>query len=131
MGVHLPSVSSTTFVGPLPANATETIILQLPPLNLSLDNAQVILHWFANIIAGVNNTALAYRIRRGTTVTGVQVGAATWSAAVTAGNGVQLSGFYVDTPGVVGGQQYVLTVVQSAATGAGTFNDGAILAYVL
>jgi hypothetical protein len=131
MGVHFPSVSSTTFIGPLPASATETVVLTTPPINLSLDNAQVIIHWFVDILAGTNAASHIMRIRRGTTTGGTLIGASAWFNSVTAGNQVSASGTYVDTPGVVGGQQYSLTIVQSAATGAGTFNDGALVAYVL
>lgn len=131
MGVHFPSVFSNTFVGPLPANATETVVLVSPPINLPLDNAQVIVNWFANVIAGTNTTAFAYRIRRGTGTTGPLIAPGPWSQTVTAGNSVHLSGTYADTPGVVAGQQYALTIVQSAASAAGTFNDGGIAVFVL
>jgi len=41
MGVRFPSVSSTTFIGPLPASAAETALITSPTLNLSLDNQVV------------------------------------------------------------------------------------------
>lgn len=131
MGVHLPSVATTTFIGPLPANANETALLTTPVINPSLDNAQIILHWFATLTAGTATTAFAFRIRRGTGITGQTVATGPWTTAVTAGNAAISAGTTVDAPGVVAGQQYTLSIVQTAATGAGTWQDGALVALVL
>jgi hypothetical protein len=131
MGVRFPSVFSTTFIGPLPANATETAILTTPPLSPSLDGAAIFLLWFAAMTAGTSVTAHVFRIRRGTTTGGALVGANPWTDTLAATNLKNSSGWYVDLPGAVGGQQYTLTVVQTAATVAGTFQDGALLAFML
>lgn len=131
MGVRFPSIASTTFVGPLPANANETVILTTPPLNISLDFSQIIIEWACDILAGTGTTALVFRLRRGTTAAGALINAAAWTHTLAAGNTAVMSGVYVDTPGAVAGQQYSLTVVQTAATAAGTFNDGALLAFAL
>lgn len=131
MGVRYPSQASNTFVGPLPASAAETIILTSPPLNISLDFSQIFIHWACNILAGTGTTALVFRLRRGATIGVTQVFAAVWTHTLAAGSTAVLSGSYFDTPGAVAGQQYSLTVSQTAATGAGTFNDGAILAFAL
>lgn len=131
MGVRFPSVSSTTFVGPLPANATETVILTTPPLTLSLDFAQVFLIWLACIITGASTTSLGYRIRRGTSIAGAFIGAIVWQQTNVAGNFVNMSGAYVDTPGAIAAQQYSLTVVQVGATAAGSYQDGSLLAFAL
>ncbi len=131
MGVRLPSVASTTFVGPLPASAAETVILVTPPISEPIDNAQVILEWQASITAGTACTSLVFRIRRGTLATGTFIGANAWSFTTVAANLTTVGGLYVDSPGSVAGQQYALTVVQTAATGAGTFSDGCLLAMCL
>ena len=131
MGVRLASVFSTTFIGPLPASAAETVCLTTGPIIEAVDNAAIILLWFAAITAGTSVTSHVFRVRRGTTTAGAQVGANPWSDTVAAAAFLATSGVYVDTPGVVAGQQYSLTVVQTAATVAGVFNDGCLLAMVL
>lgn len=131
MGVRFPSVASNTFVGPLPANATETVVLVTPPINEPIDNAQVILLWMADILAGTSTTSHQYRIRRGTTTAGATVNPNSWQSAVAAGAFLAMSGCYFDFPGIVAGQQYCLTVVQGAASAAGTWQDGCLLAMVL
>jgi hypothetical protein len=131
MGVRFPSVQTNTFVGPLPASAVETVVLTTPPLTLPLDGAVVILLWMAMIAGGATTTDLDFRLRRGTTSAGVQVGATSWNLTAVVGSGRALGGWYFDTPGAVAGIQYSLTVAQVGATGAGTFNDGALLAFAL
>jgi hypothetical protein len=131
MGVRFPSVFTNTFVGPLPANATETVVLTTPPLNLALDFATVFLQWCASINPGTSTTALLYRLRRGTTAAGTLVGTSFNSGTLTVGVALTVSGCYFDTPGAVAGQQYSLTVSQTADTVAGVWIDGALLAYAL
>jgi hypothetical protein len=131
MGVRFPSVASNTFIGPLPANANETAILTTPPINEPIDNAQVVLLWFASIFAGTSVTSHVFRIRRGVGVLGTVIQVGVWTDTLAATNTKNSSGWYFDFPGVVAGQQYTLTVVQTAATAAGTFVDGALIAMVL
>ena len=131
MGARFPSVWSNVIQNQLPASAAETVICQLPPFNISLDFSQILLQWFANITSGATSTSLVFRIRRGLTTAGVFIGVATWGNTTTAGNTYVLSGSYADTPGAVAGQQYVLTCVQTAATGVGTVFDVSLLAFAL
>jgi hypothetical protein len=131
MGVRFPTVASTTFIGPLPANATETAVLTTPGLNLPIDNAQVLLFFMAVMTAGTSVTSHVFRIRRGTTTGGTLVGAAGWSQTIAAAAFGTSSGWYADSPGVAAEQQYTLTVVQTAATVAGTWTDGSLIAVVL
>lgn len=131
MGVRFPSVASTTFIGPLPATAAETVILTSPLLNPTQDNAQVFILWACDILAGTGTTALVFRIRRGTTAAGALVNAAAWTHTLAAGNTAVLNGVYPDVPGAIAGQQYSLTVSQTGATAAGTFNDGSLLVFAL
>jgi hypothetical protein len=131
MGVRFPSVATNTFVGPLPASAVETVVLTTPPINEPIDNAQVLLFWMANLTPGASTTSLVWRLRRGTTTAGVALGLTTWGFTTAAGNFVTNSGWYFDFPGVVAGQQYSLTVSQTADTVAGAWADGALIAMVL
>lgn len=131
MGVRIYSASSVVVANVLPASAVETVICILPALTLPEDFAQVFLHWMANILAGTSTTALVFRIRRGTTTGGAQVGAAVWTHTLAAGNTAQVGGSYPDTPGAVANQQYCLTCSQTAATVAGTINDLALMAAIL
>jgi hypothetical protein len=131
MGVRFPSAFSNTFIGPLPANATETVVCTTPPLTLPLDGATVILLWLFSYTAGTGNTTTGMLLRRGTTIAGALVNAATNSGqAVPTGPDI-LSGCYFDTPGAVAGQQYSLTIQQFGASAAGTFRDVALLAFAL
>jgi hypothetical protein len=122
---------TNTFIGPLPANATETIVLTTPPLNIALDFALILLVWTGGLTTGASVTSHVWRLRRGTTLTGAQVGANPLQVTVAAGNFSPATGFYFDTPGAVAGQQYTLTLTQTAATGAGVWSDGALLAFML
>lgn len=131
MGVRFPSVASTTFIGPFPATAAETIVLTTPPLTIPLDFAQIILMCSACITAGTGVISHTFRVRRGTALTGVQVNLAPWGSLSTAGSNTMYSFWYVDTPGAVAGQQYSLTVAQNGATAAGVWVDGALLAFAL
>lgn len=132
MGVRFPSVQSSVFVGPLPGNANETVVCTTPPFTPSLDGATIILEWFWTALAGATQTFFQMAIRRGTTVAGTLIGAsALWAGSTTAGASYQGSGSYFDTPGNVSGQQYSLTLIQGAATGAGTFRDVALVAFSL
>lgn len=131
MGVRYPSVFSNTFIGPLPAGAAETVVLTTPPLTLPLDGAAVFIIWCANILTGATTTFLNFNIRRGTTTAGTVIHLQSFAVPVTAGSKAQGAGCYFDTPGAVAGQQYTLTVSQQAATAAGTWEDGALLAFAL
>jgi hypothetical protein len=130
MGVRFPSVQTNTFVGPLPANATETTVLVTPFLTTPLDAAVVFLFWTATLNPGTSTTNLLYRLRRGATTAGVQLGQAVTMPAVV-GSAFSVSGCYFDTPGAVGPLQYQLSVVQTADTVAGVWTDGALLAFAL
>jgi hypothetical protein len=131
MGVRFPSVQTSTFVGPFPASNAETVVLVTPPLNLPLDLATVFIQWLLAFAGGTGVTSFQYRLRRGTTAGGALVTAGIQAMAATAGVNNFHSGVYFDTPGAVAGQQYALTVQQFTATGASTFNDGSMLAFVL
>lgn len=131
MGVRFPTVTTNTFIGPLPASAVETLCLTTPGISEPIDNGQVILLWTASITPGTSTTSLVFRLRRGALVTSPLVNLTTFSFTTVAANLTTVSGWYFDSPGIVAGQQYSLTVVQTADTVAGTWVDGALLAMVL
>ena len=131
MGVRFPSVTSNTLANALPASAAETVVLITPPINEPIDNAQVILQWFLSLTAGTSTTGFNVRIRRGTTVAAPVVFNGPWQFTTVAGNFATFGGCLADSPGIVAGQQYCLTLIQTAATGAGTFTDGTLIAMVL
>jgi hypothetical protein len=131
MGVRTPSIGTNTFVGPLPANANETVIYSIGPFNEPIDNAQVLLFWFFSYTPGTANSSAQFNIRRGTTVAGTRLNLQNWQNQTVAAQPFYAAGCYVDSPGIVAGVNYVLTIVQVGATAAGTLPDGAFIAMVL
>ena len=131
MGVRFPSVFTNTFIGPLPANANETIALTTPPLTLPLDGAAVFIWWMFSLIAGTGVVSIVYKVRRGTTLTGTDITSGGITQAIAAGAGGMHTGVLVDTPGAVAGQQYTLTLSQSGATVASAVGQATLLAYAL
>ncbi len=130
MGVRLPSVASTTILASVPATGAETVIATSPPINISLDFAQVLIWWYVNTGSGATTTAITARIRRGTTLAGALVNIAS-AVLVTAAAGSELTGCYPDTPGAVAEQQYSLTLSGTGTTGAMTTSDVAIIVFML
>lgn len=131
MGARFPSVVSTTFVGPLPANATETVVILSPPFSPSIDSSLVMIQWFFSYQAGVANNFAQYRLRRGTTAASTLLNAGTWAFTTAAGATSTGSGVYVDQLAGLAGQQYALTLIQGNATGPGTFQDACLLVFSL
>jgi hypothetical protein len=131
MGVRFPSVATNTFIGPLPANANETVVFTTPPINEPIDNAQVLLFWDCAINPGTSTTNLSFRLRRGILATSPQITLGNRTIPAVPGTLISTGGCYFDLPGVVAGVQYSLTVIQTAATVAGVFNDGCLIAMVL
>jgi hypothetical protein len=131
MGVRFPSVFSTTFIGPLPVGAGETVCLTTPAFTPPLDGATIVILWNASISAGASVTSNNFRIRRGVDITGVQIATNPFNLVTSGGTLNALSGIVVDTPGAVTGVQYTLTVQQISSTGAGTWRDGIVFAFAL
>jgi hypothetical protein len=129
MGVRLFS-AFTNAVLASPAAAAETAIATTPPINLALDNAQILLFWYLAITIGTNGTSLKVFIRRGSGTAGNFINQS-FLATVVAANLVVLSGHYADSPGVVAGQQYTLTATVGAASAASAVADVALTAMVL
>jgi hypothetical protein len=131
MGVRFPGVATTAIVNGSCPILTETVVLTTPPLSPPLDNAQVYLIWSLKLNTGNQPQTLSYTLRRGTTNGGAVVGFQAQASEVAS---VILfrGGCYVDTPGVVAGQQYSLTLNITTASGTATAAlDGCLMAFVL
>lgn len=111
--------ASTALVGALPATAAETVVAQVQVSTVGADQV-VILDAWAKILTGTNTTSIVPRFRR-QAVAGTVVGDANLITIVGA---VGSTGEYghraTDQPGEVASLLYVFTIVQTAATGAGT-----------
>ena len=99
----------------------ETVVATLA--GVTTDNPQEIvkLRGWAQITSGSGVTGLVFRSRRGTDATGTLVGEGNnVGGGIAASTTCQGSIDTSDQPGAVAGQSYVLTVVQTAATGNGS-----------
>ncbi len=131
MGVRFPSVATTTILANVPASGADTVILTTPPLNLPLDGALVFLHWNLVFGTGAGTVSVLVSLRRGTTTAAAKINVGSLNITVTAATEVNLSGVYVDSPGAVAEQQYSVSLLGNATTGAMTNSDGALIAMVL
>lgn len=131
MGVRFNSVFSTTFIGPLPASAVETVLVTSPPLTPAIDTAAIFLFWTFALLAGTGTVSATLTIRRGTSTAGANITPGGFVQAIAAGANGLFSGVWVDTPGAIAGQQYSLTITQNGATVAGTPGNVAMLAFSL
>lgn len=132
MGVRFPSAAAAQQAGNITVGQNvETIVATSPPLNIPLDFAQVFLFWCVNWLTPASTTGYFWKLRRGTTVSGAQLNITTTADAVAAATQVFSSGCYIDTPGAVAGQQYILTLTTVAATATGTSQDAMLIALVL
>lgn len=111
--------ASTVIQNALPGTAAETIVAQLQITNVTAD-AVVDLRGWCKITTGTSTTSIVPRLRRAG-VAGTVVGDAT---ALTIIGAVGSTGEYgveaTDQPGDVASLLYVLTIVQTAVTVAGT-----------
>jgi hypothetical protein len=130
VGVHAVSISSTTILNSPIVTTAETVICTTGPFGLPVDNALVIVMWYAIITLTAGSTAITMRLRRGNALTSAVVNVPT-AQAVTASTVIQLSGTYVDTPGIVAGLQYSLTAQLTAAGANSTPNDICLTAIAL
>lgn len=129
MGVRFPSVASNVIIAS-PAAAAETIIATTGPINEPVDNAQVLIFFYLLILIGTAGTAVGVNLRRGATLGGTLVNLS-FGISTSAGSTEVLAGCYPDNPGIVAGLQYTMTATVTAATGASTVRDLALVAMVL
>ncbi len=118
----------TTDVTASPAGAGETVIATLHGCTVSYPSDRFVIEGFANITLDANVTAIVLAVRR-TDISGTLVS----DPAVTPKAAGDFTGatFQVvcsDAPGDVAGLTYVLTATLTAAGGASTVNDVALIA---
>lgn len=130
MGVRCGSLATSLLANALPANGVETIVFQLPPMVLPTDGAQVLIGFQFVYTPGTGSTSQTFRLRRGNSLTSPSLGYGPWASVCTAGTGQIMSGTYFDQP-TAGEPQYCLTLLTTGTSGAGTFTDGCLLAFVL
>ncbi len=130
MGVRATSVQSTTLVNAAVAINAETVIVTSPPISQPLDNAVVFVFWYMAHTVGLGAGSSAYRLRRGSAVTGTLINVAAAINSI-AGQIVLGVGMYFDSPGAVAGVQYSLTCLDSVSTAVGAVQDAALLVMVL
>jgi hypothetical protein len=126
MGIHTATVSTTTLVNTA-IPAAETAVLTTPALSPGLDNASVFLWWWLQLATGAGGTAITWTLRRGSGIGGASV--ITGTLTSVASTNIWMPGCWVDSPGVVGGQQYTLTLNDNGAAGVVAF--GSMLGVVL
>lgn len=111
--------ASSVIQNALPASAAETIVAQIQISDITADTVVELEAW-AKILTGASTTSIVPRIRRAG-VAGAVVGD---QNPITILGAVGSTGEYgvkaTDQPGEVASLLYVLTIVQTAATGAGT-----------
>jgi hypothetical protein len=130
MGVRFPTAAQggAPFFN-IPASGAETVIITSPALTPPIDSAQILIFSSITMTVGTGGTNMVFRMRRGATGSGANF--TTMQQVVTAGTQMTFTMFYVDTPGVVTGQQYSITASLTGATGGSTTNDASILLLAL
>lgn len=130
-GGRPPFVFSTSVPASLGLHDTENVVLTSPPLNPGVDNTTVLLLGFWNMSnTGSASTLITSQFRRGTTVAGTQVGPI-YTTTVANAQALGVALVATDTPGIVAGQQYVLTGI-SAGNGSGALiSTGLIVSIAL
>lgn len=123
----MPGTGGAIEVGPVSVTAladagtTEKVVLTLVGINTDAVRRTIELHGVVNITTGTSATAATVRIRRGTTITGTQVGTdITTPAAAGVRTAIPVEGF--DSPGELVNGSYVVTVVEVGAAANGTVN---------
>ena len=130
MGVRFPSAASNTLLAAnVPING-HVIVCTTPPINLPIDAAMVLLFWYIVHTVGATAATTQYLLRRGATVASPAVNVQQPITAV-AGNIVEASGWYFDSPGMIAEQQYSLDCIDVGSTGLGAIQDACIIAFVL
>lgn len=98
---------------------TETQAVLVSGVTTVRAGTKVLISAHVQMTVGTGGTAVTPRVRRGSDQTGTVVNEAN-AVTATAANVIDLDVMCEDTPGEVAGQEYELTVQQTAATAAGT-----------
>ena len=102
--------------------ATETVVLTIDGVNTTDVQRQVYIHGSLVIDPGTAATAVVVKVRRGTTVAGVEVGS-TETQTAAAGLKRVIPFDAEDIPGEVANESYVVTVTETSATADGTLDS--------
>ena len=102
--------------------AAETVVLTIDGVDVNDPQSRVYIHGSLVIDPGTASTAIVVKVRRGTTVAGVQVGS-TETQTGAAGNKRVIPFDATDIPGAVAGESYVVTVTETSATADGTLDS--------
>lgn len=119
MEAHNGYIDTTQVAGVVPATNAETVAIVLPGISVN-GGVQIIIEAFASLTTGASTTAVTARVRRGAVVGGALVGAAApvqVGAALPTSVGLQVGDLFAND---VAGQQYCLTLQQTAGTGNGS-----------
>lgn len=101
----------------------ETVVATSPQIYADANNGRVKIYGHVNITEGAGGTAYVVRVRRGNSISGALVGVAETDTLAAASS--ETAPFSVEDAGwlnAAGGNQYCVTVQQTAATGNGTVN---------
>jgi len=130
MGVRIASSGLSQTGGVTVTTTTETVIVISPPINLAVDNAQVLIFAYILFTPGTGTTSFAVRLKRGTTVSGTALNNTGGQINLTT-TAYWIGVHWLDTPGIIAEQQYCATIVQSGATGNGNAVEATLTAVVL
>lgn len=111
--------SSFAAVGGAPVNAVETVVATSPAVSTSGPGANVRLICDMVVTPGTSTTALVIKVERGTVAGGTQVGATKTVTCVAA----TPIGVHIDVNDIIGevaGQQWVVTILQTAGAANGS-----------
>ena len=108
---------------------SETVVATLSGLSVSGPNLSITAEGNVALTAGASTTSVQLRLRRGTTTGGTLVGQI-YQQPCTASAATIVSGQWLDSPGEVANQSYVITVQQVGATGNATVNEANLQAVV-
>ena len=111
--------SESRATGVTDGGAVETAVLTTGGIDTTTNESKVLITGIVALTPGTAATAVIIKVRRGTTVAGVEVGTLT-SQVGTAGAPRVVPYHVEDVPGEVAGQQYVVTVTETSATANGT-----------
>ena len=116
--VNAPLAASATSV--TDGGATETVVLTIAGIICDDPQYQLSIDGMMEITTGASGTvAVVIKCRRGTTTSAVQVGP-TLTAKATTSTEYLLPFCFVDTPGAVHDQSYVITVTETSASADGS-----------
>ena len=114
--------------GNVPAAGTEGVITSTPPLSPAFDNQPILVFARIEVTPGAAVTNIQLKLRRGVGIAGTDIfGGNTANISVTAGAPLIMPIFFVDSPGIVAGQQYSLTAIATGGAAGSVVQASACL----